>query len=156
MNTPDVRPALKSFEGTHIPTEFAKREAAAREEFNKRLAEEQSRRPKFSGLASLGSALGIKAEPAPGGLMLGENETVAQGLEQGKMLSDQIRERGQKEYERMEKEIRENGEKWLTEMAAEEKKAQEEQMKSMRTGAMSWFGMAGRQRGDAEAETGTK
>ena len=150
MNTPDVRPALKSFEGMHIPTEFAKREATAREEFNKRLEEERGRRPKYSGVASLGRALGIKTEPALGGLMLGDGESVAQGLEQGKMLSDQIRERGQREYERMEREIRENGEKWLKEMADEEKKAQEEQMKSMRTGAMSWFGM----RGKADGGTG--
>ncbi|KAI9698300.1 MAG: mitochondrial inner membrane protein required for protein import [Bogoriella megaspora] len=152
MNITDVRAALKSFEGKHIPSEFARRESAAREEFNKRLADDRAKRPKYSGVGSLGRALGIKAEPAPGGLMIGENETVAQGLEQGKMLSDQIRERGQREYERMEKEIRDNGEKWLKEMAAEEKKAQEEQMKSMRKGAMSWFGMGGG--GGKEGSTG--
>ncbi|KAI9659101.1 MAG: mitochondrial inner membrane protein required for protein import [Bathelium mastoideum] len=142
MSIPDVRPALASFQGTHIPTEFARRETAARKEFETRLAEERARRPRVSGWASLGQALGIRAEPAPGGLVLGEGgESVAQGLERGKMLSDQIRERGQREYERMEREIRENGDKWLKEMAAEEKKAQEEQMKSMRSGAMNWFGM---------------
>jgi mitochondrial import inner membrane translocase subunit TIM50 len=139
----DVRQALKSFDNTHIPTEFARRESQARTEFNARLEEEKKKRPRISGLAALGGALGIKAEPAQGGLMISEGESVAQGLAQGKMLSDQIRERGQKEYERMEREIRENGEKWLKEMAAEEKKAQEEQMKSMRTGAMSWFGLGG-------------
>ncbi|KAL9072106.1 MAG: hypothetical protein Q9157_005214 [Trypethelium eluteriae] len=155
--TSDVRAALKSFEGQDIPTEFARREANARREFQARLAEDQKRRPKFSGLASLGNALGIKAEPAPGGLMLGEGESVSQGLEQGKMLSDQIRERGQREYERMEREIRENGEKWLKEMAEEEKRAQEEQMNSMRSGAMSWFGMGKKEGGEvAMGEKGTK
>jgi hypothetical protein len=37
----------------------------------------------------------------------------SEGLAQGKMLWDQIRERGQKNYEMIESEIRLNGEKWV-------------------------------------------
>jgi len=58
-------------------------------------------------------------------------------------LSDQMRERGQRNYEALEKEIRENGAKWLAEMEAEEKKAQEEQMKSMQTGMFGFLGGGG-------------
>ena len=55
------------------------------------------------------------------------------------MLWDQIRERGQKQYEMIEKEIAENGEKWLAEMAAEEERAREEQMKGMKSSFTSFF-----------------
>lgn len=41
------------------------------------------------------------------------------------MLSDQIREQGQKQYEFLEKQIRENGEKWLREEEEEQKKLME-------------------------------
>ncbi|PHH75714.1 hypothetical protein CDD80_2171 [Ophiocordyceps camponoti-rufipedis] len=37
MQHSDVRKVLKSFEGKHIPTEFARREAIARQEFHKQL-----------------------------------------------------------------------------------------------------------------------
>ena len=70
-------------------------------------------------------------------MTLDNETTVAEGLAQGKMLSDQIRERGQREYERLDREIRTNGAKWLQEMEEEEKKFMEGQMKEMRS---SWFG----------------
>lgn len=54
------------------------------------------------------------------------------------MLSDQIREQGQKQYEFLEKQIRENGEKWLKEEEEEQKKLMDAQMKDMKKG---WFGM---------------
>lgn len=139
MSVEDVRKVLKSFEGKDIPTEFARRENLARKEFEKQMAAEKVKRPKISGLGSLSSALGIKGSMTQGGMALGE-QSVAEGLAQGKMLSDQIRERGQKQYEMMEKEIRENSEKWLKEMAEEEKKMQEEQVKSMKSGFTSFFG----------------
>jgi import inner membrane translocase subunit TIM50 len=63
--------------------------------------------------------------------------------EEGKMLWDQIRERGQKQYEIIEKEIRENGAKWLAEMAAEEEKMKQEQMKGMKSGFTSFIGLGG-------------
>ena len=135
MGIDDTRKAIESFTGKHIPTEFALREAKAREAFQKQLEEEKLKRPRSSGVGLLASSLGIKSP----GTVTGE-PTAAQGLEKGKMLSDQIRERGQMAYEVLEKEIRENGEKWLKEMEAEEKKMQEETVKSMKSGFTSWFG----------------
>jgi import inner membrane translocase subunit TIM50 len=66
--------------------------------------------------------------------------TPAEALAQGKMLQDLAREQGQKRYEVLEKDIRENGEKWLKEEAEAMKKAQEEQMKAMKSGFTGFFG----------------
>ncbi|KAF2201002.1 import inner membrane translocase subunit tim50 [Delitschia confertaspora ATCC 74209] len=137
MGVNDVRTAIKSFEGKHIPTEFALREAKAREAFHKQLAEEEARKPKRSAGGAFMKALGLKEQSQ--GMVPGEM-SAAEAYKQGKMLSDQIRERGMKQYEAMEKEIRENGEKWLKEMAEEEKRFQEEQMKSMKSGVFGFFG----------------
>ena len=137
MQFDDTRDVLKSFAGTNIPTEFAAREAVARERFESQLAAEKAKKPKRS-IGFLGSALGIKTPP--GGMDGVEGGSFSEGFDQGKMLQDQIRERGQKQYEMLEKEIRENGEKWLKEMAAEEEKAKEEAMKGMTAGLTGWFG----------------
>jgi len=67
-------------------------------------------------------------------------QTPSEAFAQGKMLQDQARERGQRNYELLEKEIRENGEKWLKEEAALEEKAKEEGMKAMKSGFTGWFG----------------
>lgn len=142
MGFDDIRDVLKSFQGKPIPAEFARRESIAREKFQKQLAEERAKRPKRSGVGFLGSALGL-GKPAGGG-MDGVEASLSEGFEQGKTLMDQVRERGQKQYEIMEKEIRENGQKWLEEMAAEEKKFQEEAMKNMKGGLLGMFsGMGG-------------
>ncbi|EFQ99728.1 phosphatase PSR1 [Nannizzia gypsea CBS 118893] len=140
MGIDDVRPVLKSFEGTFIPAEFAKREKAMRDKFEKQLAEERSKRPKHS-VGSISSLFGIK--PA-GSSIAGLEDGQSGSIEEGKMLWDQIRERGQKQYEMIEKEIRENGEKWLAEMAAEEEKAREEQMKGMKNSLTGFFGNDGK------------
>jgi import inner membrane translocase subunit TIM50 len=133
----DVRKAIASFEGTHIPTEFAKREAVARKKFEEQIAEERKKRPKHSGLGFLGNALGIKHQS----MMMDPNEqSPSEAFAQGKMLQDQARERGQRNYELLEKEIRENGEKWLKEEAALEERAKEEGMKAMKSGFSGWFG----------------
>jgi import inner membrane translocase subunit TIM50 len=66
-------------------------------------------------------------------------QSPAEAFAQGKMLQDQARERGQRNYEALEKEIRENGEKWLKEEAAQEEKMKEEGMKAMKTGFTSWL-----------------
>ncbi|PWY91140.1 import inner membrane translocase subunit tim-50 mitochondrial precursor [Aspergillus heteromorphus CBS 117.55] len=137
MGVEDVRPVLKSFEGSPIPVEFAKREKAMRERFEKELAEEQKKRPR-SGMGSFASALGLKSSRTLDG-----EQSPSEGLAQGKMLWDQIRERGQKNYELIEKEIRENGEKWLSEMAAEEEKARQEQMAMMKGSFTGMFGAGG-------------
>jgi import inner membrane translocase subunit TIM50 len=134
MGVEDVRPIIKSFEGQSIPIEFAKREKAMRERFEKELAEEQKKRPRRS-VGSLASALGLKSNRTLDG-----EQSPSEGLQEGKMLWDQIRERGQKNYEMIEKEIRENGEKWLAEMAAEEEKLRQEQMESMKGSFTGFFG----------------
>jgi import inner membrane translocase subunit TIM50 len=134
MNVEDVRPVIKSFEGTFIPAEFAVREKKMREKFQQQLEEERKSRP-HRGVGGLASMLGLKPQSALDG-----QSSMADGLEQGKMLWDQIRERGQQNYEMMEKEIRENGETWLKMMAEEEEKARDEQMKSMRGSFTSFFG----------------
>lgn len=142
MGIEDVRTVMKSFEGTSIPEEFARRENIAREKFQAQLAEEQKRKPKFS-LGSIAGGLGVK-NPS-GGMVLGDgSQSVAEGLAQGKMLSDQIREQGQKQYEHLEKQIREHGEQWLREEAEEIKRATEAQAKEMKGGAMAWFGGGGK------------
>lgn len=139
MDFEDTRSVLKSFEGKHIPTEYARRESVAREKFQQQLADERAKRPKRSGVGLLGSALGLSKSG-----MDGMEPSFSEGFEQGKTLMDQVRERGQKQYEMLEKEIRENGQKWLEEMAAEEKKFQEEAMKNMKGGGIfSMFSAGG-------------
>ncbi|KAF2458342.1 hypothetical protein BDY21DRAFT_414697 [Lineolata rhizophorae] len=136
-------------DGTTLPVEFAQRESRARAEFEKQLAEWRAKRPKHSGASWLAGALGLK--PANMSLMVpvGGEESAAEAFTKGKMPSDVIRERGQRQYEMLEKDIRENGEKWLREMAEEEKRLQEEQMKSWR-GSMGLFGGGGQQGGQQE------
>lgn len=138
MGFNDTREVLKSFEGTYISSEYAKREAVAREKFHNLLAEERAKRPRRSGFGMLGNALGIK--PMGGGLD-GTELTLSESFEQGKTYQDLVRERGQKQYEMLEKEITENGERWLKEMADEEEKAKEETMKGMKSSFMGYFGM---------------
>ncbi|KAK2756995.1 mitochondrial inner membrane protein required for protein import [Arachnomyces sp. PD_36] len=139
MGIEDVRPVLKTFEGTYIPEEFARREKAMREKFEKQLAEERAKRPKH-GVSSFSALLGIKPQSPMTDMM---EQNPAEAMDQGKMLWDQIRERGQKQYEMIDKEIRENGEKWLAEMAAEEEKLKEEQMKGMKNSFTGFFGGGG-------------
>lgn len=137
----DVRKAIKSFEGTHIPTEFAKREAVARKKFQDQLAEEKKKAPKRSGLSFLSKSLGMKHQNQ----MVDPNEmTPAEAFAQGKMLQDLARERGQKNFEAMDKEIRENGERWLKEEAEMMEKDKEEQMKAMKSGFTGFFGGSGK------------
>jgi import inner membrane translocase subunit TIM50 len=131
----DVRKALDSFKGTHIPTEFAKREAIARKKFQAQLAEEQKKKPK-SGLGFINKALGVKNMP-----MYEGEQTPAEAFAQGKMLQDIARERGQRNYEALEKMIREEGEKWLREEAAAEEAAKQEGMKAMKSGLTGFFGV---------------
>ncbi|KAF2755517.1 hypothetical protein EJ05DRAFT_513023 [Pseudovirgaria hyperparasitica] len=133
MGIPDVRAAIKSFEGTDIPTEFARREAIQREAFNKQLAAENAKKPKRSASSWVAGALGMKPQQGgAGGLQYEDGQSLAEGARQGKMLSDQARERGQRQYELMEKEIRENSEKWTKELEEMEKAMQEDFVKGMK------------------------
>ena len=139
MNAEDVRTVLASFKGKNIPEEFARREGLARAKFNEELALENSKRPKRS-LGSIAGVFGVKSSPAAaGGMVLGDGTSVSEGRREGKMLSDQIREQGQKQYEFIETQIREHGAQWLREEEEEMKKLQEAQMKDMKKGAFSWF-----------------
>ena len=146
MGIDDVRPVLKSFEGQDIATEFLARENAAREKHLAALAEQKQRAPRFS-LGSLGGALGIKGAGGGmgGGLVLADGQSVAEGLKEGKMMSDLIREQGQKQYEHLERQIREHGEQWLREEEEEQRKMMDAQMKEMKKGALSWFGGGGKE-----------
>jgi len=136
MGFEDTRKVLRSFEGTFIPAEFAKREKLLREKFEARLAEERKKKPKRSVGGGISSLLGVKNQPVGDGI-----DPAA--LAEGEMLWDQIRKRGQKHYEFIDKQIREEGQKWLDDMAAEEKKFQEESMKSMKGSFLGFFGVDG-------------
>ncbi|ORY55921.1 HAD-like domain-containing protein [Pseudomassariella vexata] len=137
MQYADTREVLKSFKGQHIPTEFARREAIARAQFEKQF--QAQKRPRPSGMSTLGNMLGLK--PSNMSMMVpaeGE-QSASEAFSQGKMLHDIARERGRKNYEMLEKEIRENGEKWLKEEQMAQEKAQAEAMASMKTGLAGWF-----------------
>ncbi|KAK4097148.1 HAD-like protein [Parathielavia hyrcaniae] len=136
MQYSDVRKVIKSFEGTHIPTEFARREALARAEHNKRV---QAKQPRAGGMSWLAGHLGLK--PSNMSLMVppeGE-ENPTEAFAKGKMLQDIARERGIRNYLMLEEEIRKNGEKWLKEEQEAMEKAQKEAMKSMKTSFFGWF-----------------
>jgi mitochondrial import inner membrane translocase subunit TIM50 len=132
MGFDDARVVLKSFEGTYIPAEFARREKLLREKFEAQKAAKG--RPKRS--ISLGS---LFRQQSPDGMpSLDEAEA------QGKMYWDLVRERGQKQYMELEKRITEEGEKWLAEKEAEEKRMQEEAMQNMKKGmTKGWLGWGG-------------
>ena len=138
MQVQDVRKAIGSFNGKHIPTEFAAREAIARKKFQEQIAEQQKKRSSRGGLSFLNSALGIKPQAAFEG-----EQSASEAFAQGKMLQDQARERGQKAYEHLEKMIREQGAKWLAEEKAHEEMAKQEGMKAMKSGFTGFFGLGG-------------
>lgn len=97
----DVRPILKSFEGTNIPDEFNRREVIARKKF-----EEQWNNEHVGASNNWAAAfLGVKP-PVPAAPM---------------MPQDYIRQEGQKSYEAYQKFIQENGEKMLAEEKARER-----------------------------------
>ena len=163
MGLEDTRPVLKSFAGTDVAAEFARREAVARQRFEEKVAADKQKKPKRSAAGFLGSALGIKGgaggpmggmvmmEPGPDGVERPVAvPSAGEGFEQGKMLHDQIRERGQKQYEMMEKEIRENTEKWMKEIAAEEEKFKRESVKSMTSSLGGWFGKPEEKEGEGK------
>ena len=137
MQYKDTREVLKSFKGKHIPSEFARREAIARAQFEK---EFNARKPKApSGMGMLGSMLGLKPSNMSMMVVPEGEPNPSEAFAQGKMLQDIARERGQRNYEMMEKEIRENGEKWLKEEQQQMEKAQAEAMGAMKSSFSSWF-----------------
>ena len=139
MQYDDVRKVIKSFEGKHIPTEFARREAIARKEFNKQL-EQKKKHSMGSGVGALSNLLGLKSSNMSMTVSPEGEPNPADAFSQGKMLQDLARERGQRNYELLEKEIRENGEKWLKEEQVAMEKAQQEAMNSMMGSFSGLFG----------------
>ncbi|KAI6383093.1 hypothetical protein MCOR25_000281 [Pyricularia grisea] len=143
MQYPDVRKVLKSFEGKNIAEEFVRREAIARKKFQEQLEQNRKKHPNKPGsgvFGALGSAFGLKPSKMSMMVPVEGEESVADALAQGKMLQDIARERGQRQYERIDKMVRENGEKWLKEEAEMMEKMQAEAMANMKTGFMGWFG----------------
>ncbi|PHH93056.1 hypothetical protein CDD83_1758 [Cordyceps sp. RAO-2017] len=139
MQYADVRKILKSFDGKHIPTEFARREAIARKEFNKQLEAQKSKHSKPSGVGALGNMLGLKPSNMSMTVAAEGEQNPTEAFAQGKMLQDLARERGQRNYEMLEKDIRENGEKWLKEEQVAMEKAQKEAMTSFVGSFSDWF-----------------
>lgn len=139
MQYKDVRKVLRSFEGKHIPTEFARREAIARAEFQKQLEQERRKGSRASGMGLLGNMLGLKPSKMSMMVPADGEQSQLEAFAQGKMLQDIARERGQRNYEMLEREIRENGEKWLKDEQAAQEKAQAEAMSSMKSSFVGWF-----------------
>lgn len=80
-----------------------------------------------------------------GAMILGDDgSTVGEGYEKGMMLTDQIRERGRKQYEFIENMIRTEGANMMKQLEEDEKKMMEEQMeeqrKNMKGGVAGWLG----------------
>lgn len=157
MSTDDVRKTLKSYEGTHIPTEYARREALAREAHNRKFAASHKR--SAGGGGGMSNLLGFK--PGASLTTIPGEPSVAEGLGQGKMMIDIIRERGRRSFEALDAEIKANGAKWLEEQAAEEKKMMEEATRSMQGNPLGFFGQmfggrsAPQQPGQEGGSTGT-
>jgi import inner membrane translocase subunit TIM50 len=149
MQYSDVRKVIKSFEGTHIPTEFARREALARAEHNKRIQAKSSR---GGGMSWLSSHLGLK--PSNMSLMVAPEgeENPTEAFAKGKMIQDIARERGIRNYLMLEEEIRKNGEKWLKEEQEAMEKAQKEAMKTMKSSFFGWFTPSGESNGEGESK----
>lgn len=129
----DVRSVLKSYEGSFIPAEFARREQRMRERHAQALVEEKNKKPKYS-ISGLAKLLGLKPQPTFEGLESGPYDS-------DKMILDQLRERGRRQFEFLENEIRVNGEKFLAEMAEEEEKFRQEQTKGMQNSFFSFLGV---------------
>lgn len=130
MQYPDVRKVLRAFEGKHIPTEFARREAIARKEFNAQLAA-KAKHSKPSGFGALSSALGLKPSNMSMTISPEGEQNPNEAFAQGKMLQDIARERGQRQYELLERDIRTHGEAVLKEQKEAMDKAQKEAMENM-------------------------
>lgn len=129
MQYDDVRKVIKAFDGHHIPTEFSRREAIARKEFNAQIAA-KAKHAKPSGFGALTSALGLK----PSNMSMTavpEEQDRNEAFAQGKMLQDIARERGQRHFEMLDRDIRQNGDMWLKEQKEQMDKAQKEAMENM-------------------------
>ncbi|KAK6496923.1 mitochondrial inner membrane protein required for protein import [Arthrobotrys musiformis] len=121
MGHVDLREDLKSFpEGSHIPTEFAKRDAIARAELQKKLEEQKKARKSSGGGGDfLAGLLGMKPKE----------------VKEEKLPQDLVRERGQQWYDEITKGLKEHG----AEILEADRKAQEEMMAGMKTSLSKIF-----------------
>ncbi|KAJ6264574.1 hypothetical protein Dda_0721 [Drechslerella dactyloides] len=114
MGHVDLREDLKSFpEGSHIPTEFAKRDAIARAELKKKLEDEKKAKRQAGGGSFLAGMLGMQPRV----------------LREEKLPQDMVREKGQQWYDEVTKNLKEHGEEFLE----ADRKAQEEILAGMKT-----------------------
>lgn len=112
LNVDDVREVIRDYDGTHIPTEFARREAKLREELRKQLPQKKGKQPP----AWLLGLVGMKPKPER------EEEDV-------KTFMDMVRERGQQMYLETQRHLAENKEA----MEMEQKLAEKEMAEQMKT-----------------------
>lgn len=104
----DIRPILKSFQGTNVPEEYARREAIARKKFE----EDWYKQHKANGSNNWAAKfLGIQPPVPPVPMM----------------PQDYVRQEGQKGYEAFQKYLAENGEKMLAEEKEREREILNEQ-----------------------------
>jgi len=115
LGVKDVRPIIKDFEGTHIPTEFARREELIREQLRKEL--KQKKRKSKGPPAWVASAL--KMTPR------------ADQEEDVKTFMDFARERGQQSYMANQKHLAEHREELLKEQQQAEKEMAEQMKTSL-------------------------
>jgi mitochondrial import inner membrane translocase subunit TIM50 len=134
----DVRKVLKSFEGKHIPTEFARREAIARAEFEKQRGIKSKTKSK-PGVGLLGSLLGLKTSNMSMVVVPEGEQNPTEAIAEGKMLHDIARDRGRRYMEALERDIRENGERYLKEQKEAMDKQQKEAMNDMMGGFAGMF-----------------
>ncbi len=109
----DVRPVIKAYEGTHIPTEFLRKEEELRQKIR-----DSRKRPVSSSWFGRSS----------GGPAAGAEEKV-------ELFSDQQRARAQAAYAEYQKYLKDNGEKML----AEEKARETEMLAGMKTSLSSFI-----------------
>ncbi|KAI5843664.1 HAD-like domain-containing protein [Tricharina praecox] len=115
MGVKDVRPIIKDFEGTHIPTEFARREELIRMQLRKELGQKKT---KSKGPPSwMVSALGMRPKDD-------QEEDV-------KTFMDLARERGQQSYLTNQKHLESHREDMLREQQQAEKEMAEQMKTSL-------------------------
>jgi import inner membrane translocase subunit TIM50 len=134
--TKDIREALKAYEGQHIPTEHAKREAVLRAKLLELRGKDKPKKSSLGGL--MASSLGMK--PSSPTAALEGQQSLLDAMAEGKTALDLYRETAMLRYKMMEQQIRENGDSWLKEEAEMEKKMQEEATKDMKS---RFFGIGG-------------
>lgn len=119
LEVDDVRKVITDYDGKHIPTEFARREALLREELEKSLpAKKKGKQPP----AWMLSAVGLKPKEQK------EEEGV-------KTFMDMVRERGQQTYRETQKHIMDHKE----EMEKEQKEAEKKMAAEMKTSLSKIF-----------------